>query len=53
MDRKLESRITKLEKALKIEDQAEASGDEKLYSAVYKTMKALSFVQFYLERKLR
>jgi len=36
-----------------IEEQAEASGDEKLHSAVYKTMRALGFVQFYLERKLR
>ena len=84
MDKKLENRIAKLEKALKIEDldtandmqmeyarnvsfladkmmrdaedieeQAEATGDEQLYSAVYKTMKALRFVQFYLDRKLR
>lgn len=39
--------------AADIEEQAEASGDEKLHSAVYKTMRALGFVQFYLERKLR
>ena len=39
--------------AADIEEQAEASGDEKLHSAVYKTMRALGFVQFYLNRKLR
>ena len=39
--------------AADIEEQAEASGDAKLNSAVYKTMRALEFVQFYLERKLR
>ena len=39
--------------AADIEEQAEASGDEKLHSYVYKVMRALGLVQFYLERKLR
>ncbi len=39
--------------AADIEDQAEASGDEKLDTYVYKVMRALNLVQFYLERKLR
>lgn len=41
------------EAAADIEEQAEASGDEKLHSYVYKVMRALGLVQFYLERKLR
>ena len=40
------------EAAEDIEEQAEASGDEKLHSYVYKAMKALELIQFYLERKL-
>lgn len=39
--------------AADIEDQAEASGDKQLHSYVYKVMRALGLVQFYLERKLR
>ena len=39
--------------AADIEEQAESTGDDKLHSAVYKTMRALEFVQFYLKRKLR
>ena len=84
MDKRLEARVSRLEKLMKnedldtandmqlecarnvsfladkmmkaaadIRDQAEASGDEKLDTYVYKVMKALELVQFYLDRKLR
>ena len=39
--------------AADIEDQAEASGDKKLHSAVFKTMRVLKLIQSYLGRKLR
>ncbi len=38
--------------AADIEEQAEASGDEKLRSYVFKAMVALNLVRFYLKRKL-